>query len=90
MGEDAAAEQADAHDAHRLGTDAVLDDAADQVAEAEAEQHEGGHQVDRSGLPAEEVDGGLLEHAPDVQDAHAQLDHQTANDGGQHLGLTGF
>ena len=49
-----------------------------------------GHQVDRSGLPAEEVDGRLLEHAPDVQDAHAQLDHQTANDGGQHLGLTGF
>ena len=82
-----AAEQAHTHDGHWLGADSVLQDAAHQVAKAEAEQHKGRHQIDRSGVPAEEINGGLLEHAPDIQDAKAQLYHKAADDSAEHGGF---
>ena len=70
-----------AGDAGELGPLPVVEEPADQVAEHKGEQHVGGHHLGRAGRPAEGLHHRGAEHAPQVDDAHAELDHETADNG---------
>ena len=85
-GENTTAKECYTGNTHGLGADAVLQDAADKAAETEAHQHIGCHKVDSTIFPTKVGDGGLLENAPQIEDADAQLYDKTADYGAQELG----